>query len=39
MYDYYNAVKEDVLQYIAGNINFADYADLEELENYLNTEL
>ncbi|MCD7723724.1 MAG: hypothetical protein LUH82_07245 [Clostridiales bacterium] len=35
-YDYYEAVKDDVLQYIKDNINLADFDSAEELEEYLN---
>ena len=34
-YNYYEAVKEDVLQYIRENINFADYSDIDELSEKL----
>ena len=39
MYDYREAVKEDVLQYIKDEINFEDFDTLEELEEKLNEEL
>ena len=35
MYDYREAVKEDVLQYIKDEINFEDFDTLEELEEKL----
>lgn len=38
-YNYYEAVKTDVLDYISENIDFADFAELEELEEHLNEEL
>lgn len=38
-YDYREAVKNDVLDYIRDNIDFADYDTLEDLEEYLNDEL
>lgn len=34
-YNYYETVKEDVLQYIRENINFADYSDIDELSEKL----
>ena len=34
-YNYYEAVKEDVLQYIRENINFVDYSDIDELSEKL----
>ena len=39
MYDYREAVKEDILQYINDEINFEDFDSLEELEEKLNDEL
>ena len=39
MYDYREAVKEDVLQYINDEINFEDFDTLDELEEKLNEEL
>lgn len=39
MYDYREAVKEDILQYINDEINFEDFDTLEELEEKLNEEL
>lgn len=36
MYDYREAVKEDVLEYINNEINFEDFDTLEELEEHLN---
>jgi hypothetical protein len=38
-YNYYEAVKEDVLQYIRDEINFEDFDSLEELEEHLNDTL
>lgn len=38
-YDYYEAVKNDVLEYINDEINFEDFDTLEELEEYLNDTL
>ena len=35
-YDYKEAVKSDVLNYIRNEINFNDFDDLEELEEHLN---
>ena len=39
MYDYREAVKEDILQYINDEISFEDFDTLEELEEKLNEEL
>lgn len=39
MYDYREAVKEDILQYIHDEIEFSGFDTLEELEEYLNEEL
>lgn len=39
MYDYREAVKDDVLEYINNEINFEDFDTLEDLEEYLNDEL
>lgn len=39
MYDYKEAVKNDVLQYIKDEIDFSEFDTLEELEQYLNDEL
>lgn len=36
MYDYREAVKEDVLEYINDEINFEEFDTLEELEEHLN---
>ena len=36
MYDYREAVKNDVLEYINNEINFEDFDTLEELEEHLN---
>lgn len=38
-YNYYEEVKEDVKNYINNEIDFSDFDDLEELEQYLNDEL
>jgi len=38
-YDYYKAVKEDVLEYIREEINFTDYETVQELEQELNEKL
>lgn len=38
-YDYREAVKEDVLNYIRNEINLEDFDTLEELEEHLNEEL
>lgn len=35
-YDYHEAVLADVYSYIEQEINFADFAELEELEEHLN---
>lgn len=35
-YDYKEAVKDDVLEYINNEINFEDFDTLEELEEHLN---
>ena len=35
-YDYREAVKDDVLEYIKNEINFEDFDTLEELEEHLN---
>lgn len=39
MYDYREAVKEDVLEYIKDEINFEDFDTLDELEEKLNEDL
>lgn len=39
MYNYLEATKEDVLEYINNEINLSDYEDLDELEQFLNDEL
>lgn len=39
MYNYNEAMKEDVLNYIHENINLKDYSDRDELEEKLNDEL
>ena len=36
MYDYREAVKDDVLEYINNEINFEDFDTLEDLEEHLN---
>lgn len=38
-YDYRNAVKEDILDYIEENIDYTDFEELEDLEQHLNDEL
>ncbi len=38
-YNYLEAVTADVLEYIRYNIDYADYSNLEELEEKLNDEL
>lgn len=38
-YDYREAVKNDVLEYIANEIDFLDYESMEDLEEFLNDEL
>ena len=35
-YNYLESIKDDVLSYIDENINFTDFDNLEELEEYLN---
>jgi hypothetical protein len=39
MYNYLEAMKNDITECINDNINLADYADRDELESYLNDEL
>ena len=39
MYDYKEAVKEDILQYIRDEVELSAFDDMEELEEYLNKEL
>lgn len=39
MYNYYDAVKADVLDYIREEINLADYDDLDDLAEKLNDDL
>lgn len=39
MYDYKEAVKNDVLEYIKDEINFEEFDSLEELEQHLNDKL
>lgn len=38
-YDYREAVKNNVLEYIANEIDFSDYESMEDLEEFLNDEL
>ena len=38
-YDYRQQVKNDILDYIKNNIDFKDFNDLDELEEYLNDTL
>ena len=38
-YNYMQAMKEDIKDYIESEINISDFDDLEELESYLNDEL
>lgn len=38
-YDYYKAVKADVLDYIKENVDLSEYETLDELEDELNDEL
>lgn len=38
-YNYREAVKSDILDYINNNINFKDFNDLDELEEHLNDKL
>lgn len=35
-YNYYEAVKEDIKEYIKNEIDFSDYDSMEELEEHLN---
>ena len=39
MYDYREAIKDDVLEYIKEKIDFVEFDTLEELEEHLNDEL
>lgn len=39
MYNYYEEVKEDVKSYIENEIDFTEFNDLDELEDYLNDTL
>lgn len=39
MYNYYEEVKESVMNYINNEINLEDYEDKDELEQFLNDEL
>lgn len=39
MYDYLEAIKEDVIDYVKSDIELKDFADCDELEQYLNDEL
>lgn len=38
-YDYREAVKHDVMEYVKNEIDFSDFDTLEELEEHLNEEL
>lgn len=38
-YDYREAVKNDVMEYVKNEIDFSDFDTLEELEEHLNAEL
>ena len=38
-YNYYEAVRNDVLEWIEENVDFRDYDDIEELSEYLNDTL
>lgn len=38
-YNYYEAVKEDIEEYIKNEIDFSDYDSMEELEEHLNNVL
>lgn len=38
-YDYREAVKNDVMEYVKNEIDFSDFDTLEELEEHLNEEL
>lgn len=38
-YNYNEAVKNDVLDYIRNEVNFSEFEDLEELEQSLNDDL
>ena len=39
MYDYYEAMKEDVREYIENEIDFSEFDSMEELEEKLNEDL
>lgn len=39
MYNYYESMKEDVLDYIRNEVNTKDYTDRDELEQALNDDL
>ena len=39
MYNYYEAVKEDIENYVNEEVNFSEFEDLEELDQYLNDTL
>lgn len=39
MYNYLEAMKEDIKEYISNEINLADFADRDELESSLNDDL
>lgn len=38
-YNYYEAVQDDIRDYIESEINFDDFEDMDELEEYLNETL
>ena len=38
-YDYEQAVKDDILEYVKDNIDFKDYDSFDDLEEYLNDEV
>lgn len=39
MYDYLEAIKEDVVDFIESDVELKDFSDRDELESYLNDEL
>lgn len=39
MYNYLEAIKEDVMEYIKNKVNYSDYETIEDLEQFLNDEL
>lgn len=39
MYDYYEAMREDVREYIENEIDFSEFDSMEELEEKLNEDL